>query len=81
MSSTGLDRVRRQYRLRSFRIASVLRIGVVMLMLGAMLVGTARTDWFNQSVLLALYAFTAIWALVLAFSPAAAADATGLRGH
>jgi two-component system, NarL family, sensor kinase len=69
-SNVGLDRVREQHQLRSFRIASVLRIGVVALMLGAMLVGTARSDWPTQGALLALYAFAAICALILAFSPA-----------
>src|SRR5690348_5271350 len=39
-------------------------------MLGAMLVGTARSDWPTQGVLLAVYAFAAICALILAFSPA-----------
>jgi two-component system NarL family sensor kinase len=39
-------------------------------MLIAMLVGTARVEWLKQSVLLALYAFAAVGALILAFSPA-----------
>jgi len=46
-------------------------------MLGAMLVGTARSDWPGQTALLASYALAALCAQVLAFSPAGRA----LAGH
>ncbi len=39
-------------------------------MLGAMLVSTARSEWPNQSALLAVYAVAALFALILAFSRA-----------
>lgn len=66
-----LDRVRELHQLRSFRIGSVLRIGVVGLMLGAMLVGTAQPDWLGQAVMLGAYAAVALCAAVIAFTPAA----------
>jgi two-component system, NarL family, sensor kinase len=65
-----LNRVRKLHHLRSFIIASVLRIGIVALMLIAMLVGTARAEWAQQSVLLVVYAIVAVYALILAFSRA-----------
>jgi two-component system, NarL family, sensor kinase len=68
-SSMDLNRVGQQHRLRSFRIGSGLRVGVVVLMLGAMLVGTAAHEWPKQGALIGLYAFAAAWALLLAFSP------------
>ncbi|OBK24494.1 histidine kinase [Mycobacterium asiaticum] len=52
--------------MRSYRIASVLRMGVVVLMISAMLIGTKRSEWAQQSVLIGLYAVTAVCALVLA---------------
>jgi hypothetical protein len=74
--STGLDnssdielrRVCEPSQLRAFRIASVLRIGVVVLMLTATFVGTARAEWATQTVLLVLYAFACTMALELVFS-------------
>jgi two-component system NarL family sensor kinase len=65
-----LHRVYKLYQLRVSRIASVLRIGVVALMVMAMLVGTRRSEWPQQTVLLALYSLDAVSALIFAFSPA-----------
>jgi two-component system, NarL family, sensor kinase len=69
ISDVELDRVRRAHQLRSYRIASVLRIGVVGLMVAAMLIGTRRSEWVQQTVLIVLYALAALCALVLAFAP------------
>lgn len=38
-------------------------------MVAAMLVGTRRSEWPQQIVLITVYAFAALWALVLAYSP------------
>jgi two-component system NarL family sensor kinase len=64
-----LDRVRRAHQLRSYRFASVLRIGVVGLMVFAMVIGTNRSEWTRQSVLVVVYAAAAVCALILAFAP------------
>lgn len=68
-SDAELDRVRKLHQLRSYRLASVLRIGVVALMVAAMLSGTRRSEWTQQSVLIVLYGAMALCALALAFSP------------
>jgi two-component system, NarL family, sensor kinase len=68
-SDVELNRVRRVHQLRSYRIASVLRIGVVGLLVAAMIIGTRRSEWPQQSVLIVLYAFVALGALALAFAP------------
>ncbi|MDT5219132.1 MAG: two-component system, NarL family, sensor kinase [Mycobacterium sp.] len=68
-SDVELDRVRRVHQLRSYRIASVLRCGVVALMLAATLIGTRRSEWSQQIILIALYAFVALCAVVLAYAP------------
>jgi two-component system NarL family sensor kinase len=68
-SDVELDRVRRVHQLRSYRIASVLRCGVVALMLAATLIGTRRSEWSQQIILIALYAFVAMCAVVLAYAP------------
>ncbi|VBA58767.1 putative sensor histidine kinase NarS [Mycobacterium attenuatum] len=68
-SDAELKRVRRLHQLRSYRIASVLRIGVVFLMVSAMLVGTNHSEWVQQSALILAYALAALWALALAYSP------------
>ncbi|UXA06259.1 sensor histidine kinase [Mycobacterium sp. SMC-2] len=67
-SDVELGRVRRLHQLRSYRLASVLRIGVVGLMVAAMLSGTRRSEWTQQTVLIVAYALVAFSALVLAFS-------------
>lgn len=67
---TDLDRVRRHHQYRSRRIQSVLRVGVIGLMVIAMLVGTSRAEWAKQSILLGFYGFMALWAVVSAFLPA-----------
>jgi two-component system NarL family sensor kinase len=64
-----LQRTRRGHQLRSYRIAAVIRIGVVGLMLTAMVIGTRRYEWPRQSILIALYAGVALFALARAFSP------------
>jgi two-component system NarL family sensor kinase len=68
-SDTELQRVRRVHQLRSYRIASVVRIGVVGLMVAAMIIGTRRSEWPHQSLLIIMYAFVALCAVALAFSP------------
>ncbi|OBI91570.1 sensor histidine kinase [Mycobacterium asiaticum] len=68
-SDVELDRVRRVHQLRSYRIASVLRIGVAGLMIAAMLIGTRQSEWAQQSILIGAYAFTAVCSLVLAYGP------------
>ncbi len=66
-SDAELARVRRTHQLRAYRIGSVLRIGVVLFMVAAMLVGTPRREWGAQTALICVYAFAALWALALAF--------------
>jgi two-component system, NarL family, sensor kinase len=67
-SDAELDRVRRLHQARSYRIAGVLRIGVVVLMVAAMIVGTSRSEWSQQSVLIAVYGLTSLGGLVLSCS-------------
>lgn len=64
-----LERVRTVHQLRSYRIGSVLRIGVVGLMVAAMIIGTSRSEWPQESVLIVLYALVALCAFGLAFAP------------
>lgn len=68
-SDVELDRVRRLHQVRAYRIASVVRLGVVGLMIAAMIAGTRRDEWPQQSALIAAYAFVALCAVALAFSP------------
>src|ERR1700722_5354013 len=68
-SDTELRRVRRVHQLRSYRIASVVRIGVVGLMVAAMIIGTRRSEWPHQILLIVTYAFVALCAVTLAFTP------------
>lgn len=68
-SDAELQRVRRIHQLRSYRIASVVRIGVVGLMVAAMIIGTNRSEWPHESDLIIGYAFIALCAVALAFSP------------
>jgi two-component system, NarL family, sensor kinase len=63
------DDTGRRHRTRALRITSLLRLGLIALMLGAMLIGTNRDEWFRQSVVLAVYAIIAVWALTVALSP------------
>lgn len=67
-SDAELSRVRKLHQLRAYRLASVLRLGVVALMIVAMISDTRRSEWFQQSVLIVLYAVVALCALALAFS-------------
>lgn len=68
MSDTDLAEVRHAHQLRSLRLQSVLRVGVVALMFGAVRVGIPRAGWPGPSVLLCLYAFVAVSAAIFAFS-------------
>lgn len=68
-SDAELGRVRRLHQLRSYRLASILRIGVVGLMVAAMLSGTRRSEWPQQTVLIVVYAVVAFCAVALAVSP------------
>ena len=68
ISHIDLDRVRTVYRLRSFRIASVFRIGVVGLMVAAMVIGTRRSEWPRQIVWIVVYAVAALLTVLLAFT-------------
>ncbi|EUA07506.1 putative sensor histidine kinase NarS domain protein [Mycobacterium kansasii 732] len=63
-----LERVRNLHQLRSYRIVSVLRIGVLVFVIAAMIVGTPPHEWAQQTALVALYGFAALCALALAFS-------------
>jgi two-component system NarL family sensor kinase len=64
-----LERVRTVHQLRSYRIGSVLRLGVVGLMVAAMIIGTSRSEWPRETVLIVLYASVALGATALAFAP------------
>lgn len=55
-------------QLRAYRLRSVLRIGVLGLMVAAMLVGVAPRQWPRITALLAGYAFAALCALVFAYA-------------
>lgn len=68
-SDVELDRVRKVHQVRSYRIASVLRVGVVGLMVTAMMIGTPRAEWPRQTILIGGYALVALCAVVLAFAP------------
>ncbi|WP_208619721.1 sensor histidine kinase [Mycobacterium scrofulaceum] len=65
-SDAELGRVRRAHQLRSYRVASVLRLGVVGLMVAAMVVGTPKREWAQQTALVAGYGIVALCALALA---------------
>lgn len=55
-------------QLRAYRLRSVLRIGVLGLMVAAMLIGTAPAQWPRISVLLACYALAGLSALTFGYS-------------
>jgi diguanylate cyclase (GGDEF)-like protein len=69
MDPVELVRVRQARQVRSLRIAALLRVGVVLIMIGAMLVGTEPVDWPPQSVWIAVYALAALGTAIVAFSP------------
>jgi diguanylate cyclase (GGDEF)-like protein len=69
MDPVELEHVRQARQLRSLRIAALLRVGVVLIMIGAMLVGTAPGDWPAQSVWIAVYALASLGTAIVAFSP------------
>lgn len=68
-SDMELARVRKVHQLRAYRIGSVIRIGVVGLMVAAMVIGTRRPEWAQQGVFIACYGLLAVAALALAFAP------------
>ncbi|WP_422747765.1 sensor histidine kinase [Mycobacterium sp. WMMD1722] len=72
MSTTSADR---SHRLRSVKIAAVLRIGVIVFLAYAAFIGTRSVEWGWQAVLLGGYALAAGWAVTVAVraprSPAA----------
>ncbi len=49
---------------------AVLRLGVVLIMVGAMIVGTSPGDWLEQCIWIGVYALAAVGAAILAVSPA-----------
>lgn len=67
MRSTDVEQVLRRQRLRSLQAGSLMRVGVFLVMLLAMLLDTDPTRWPEQIVLLSVYAIVTILALVLAF--------------
>ncbi|OSC37212.1 sensor histidine kinase [Mycobacterium decipiens] len=68
MSSTDVEQVLRRQRVRSLQAGAMLRVGVVIIMIGALLIDTNSTLWPAQTGLLASYALIAICALRVAFS-------------
>ena len=68
-SDVELSRVRRLHQLRAYRIASVVRVLVVGLMAAAMIIGTRRSEWPQQSTLIILYTVVALCAVARSFSP------------
>ncbi|OSC39625.1 sensor histidine kinase [Mycobacterium decipiens] len=68
-SDVELVRVRTRHQLRAYRIVSVLRIGVLAFMVGAMVVSAPEEEWAQQTVLVGFYASAAVCALLLAFTP------------
>ncbi len=66
MGSRQLDSVRRSYQLRSLRIVSVLRLGVVACMFAAIHVGVT-IHWLAELVLLTAYLVIAVLAAVRVF--------------
>lgn len=68
-SDAELQRVRRVHQLRSYRIASVFRIGVVGLMVAAFVVDTPKSEWAQQTDLVVFYGFVALCAVALSFAP------------
>lgn len=64
-----LERVRSIHQLRSYRIGAGLRLGIVGLMVAAMFIGTGRSEWPKESLLIGVYACAGVGALALAFSP------------
>lgn len=65
----SLDRVGKEHQARRLRIGSVLRVATVLILLTAMLVSPSAVHSRAQAVLVGIYAVTACWAVVLAFSP------------
>ena len=65
---TDVEQVLRKQRLRSLQAGSMLRVGVVIIMIVAMLIHRDPARWPAQAALLSSYAVIAICALILAFS-------------
>ncbi|SOJ55572.1 putative sensor histidine kinase NarS [Mycobacterium simulans] len=70
MSSTDVEQVLRKQRLRSLQAGSMLRAGVVIIMLLGMVIDTDPIRWPAQIALLGSYALIAICTLAVAFSAA-----------
>src|SRR3954447_993050 len=67
MRSTDVEQVLRKQRLRSLQAGSLLRVGVILIMILAMVMDTGPTRWPGQIALLSVYAVVTICALILAF--------------
>jgi two-component system NarL family sensor kinase len=76
---SSLGRVARQHHSRRLRIGSLFRIGAVAILLAAMIVGTPRSQWTPQVVLIGMYAVAAIWAIRVSFSSGATFTLTPQR--
>ncbi len=76
-----LERVHKLHQLRSYQLVSVLRLGVLVFLIGAMLIGTPQHEWAQQITLVVVYVLAAAGALLLAFSPrrVAASGAVTIR--
>ncbi|MEE3066971.1 MAG: ATP-binding protein [Actinomycetota bacterium] len=72
ITDTELDAVFRVHRWRSLRVASVQRMIVVVIMLGAVLVHTdyGAPRWAPDDAVVVVYALTALSVLILVYSPA-----------
>jgi two-component system NarL family sensor kinase len=74
-----LGRVARQHQSRRLRIGSLFRIGAVVILLAAMVVGTPGGHWTPQIVLVGTYAVAAIWAIRVSFSSISTSTLTPQR--
>ena len=79
--SPDLDVVRTLHTLRSFRMGSIMRTGVVALMIAAMFLGTDPHEWPGQGALIGLYACAALAALFIAFYPGGFFKRPFIRGQ
>lgn len=68
MNSTDIEQVLRKQRLRSLQGGSILRVGVAVIMFSAMLTLTEPARLPTQAVLLGVYAFVTVGALLLTYA-------------
>lgn len=68
MNSTGVERVLRKQRLVSLRAGSLLRVGVVTIMVSGALIHIDPARWPAQAVLLSVYLVITVGAVLVAFS-------------